>query len=37
MTNVSVAEANGMIYVFGLSQGKSVLWVYYISKEARRK
>jgi len=32
MTNTSVAEANEMIYVFGLSEGKSVLWVYNISK-----
>jgi len=32
MTNISLAEANGMIYVFGSSEGKSVLWVYNISK-----
>ena len=30
---VSLAEANRMIYVFGLSEEKSVLWVYDISQE----
>ncbi len=28
MTNISLAGANGMIYVFGSSEGKSVLWVF---------
>jgi len=32
MTNVSLAEADGAIYVFGLSKETSVLWVYNISK-----
>jgi len=32
MTHISLAEANGMIYLFGLREGKSVLWVYNISK-----
>ena len=33
LSNISLAEANGLIYVFGSSEGKSVLWVYNISKE----
>jgi len=32
LTNISLAQANGMIYVFGLSEGKSALWVFNISK-----
>ena len=32
ITNVSLAEANGMIYMFGLSEKESVVWIYNISK-----
>lgn len=30
LRNISLAEANWMIYVFGTSEGRSVLWVYNI-------
>ena len=32
MTHISLTQTNGVIYVFGLSEGKSVLWAYNIGK-----